>query len=277
MLAIIDGDILAHNACRPRWRDKAKIVNGVNYVSLDDDGNKQELEFDKEEDTQYLLDSWENFKDDLDKMLDRLYIDKYIMAVKSPTNFRDDMYPDYKMNRRKQQMRKPRKQNMFVPSIRKLAVTQGYAVYAHDREADDYVRIWAEEARRVGEDFIVCSVDKDLQCIPGKHWLMHHEKILNITEDGARTHYYQQLLKGDPTDNIPGLPGIGPVAARDLVWDCRNDGDFQEVVVECYVAQYEGEWKQWLLSNGKMIHIQRDMDDYFTLEDWPFAKEIESL
>jgi len=268
MLAIIDGDILAYAACKPRWQDKAE--NGFVTIELDEDGNRKPFEFTKKEDQMYLQQCWGNLKKELDKLLDRVFCTEYIMAVKGENNFRDKVYHDYKANRKNN----PNNHNVFVPSMRKLMVKEDYAIEATGREADDLVRIWAEESRMSGRDFIVCSIDKDLKCIPGKHYLMHKDEVLDISEEYAMRFYYEQLLKGDPTDNIPGVPRVGDVKAKKLLADFNTEQEFQEVVLNAYIAAYGDDWHHMLLVNGKMIHIQRDVGDYFCFDEWPLAQEL---
>lgn len=275
MLAIIDGDVLAYQACRSRWDKTSSIVNGVNVVQLDEAGKRVVQEFTAEDDTKYLQASWENFKKDLTNMLDKLYCTEFMMVVKGKDNYRDEMYPEYKMNRHAD----PSKQNKFVPHIRDLAVFEGYAVYSTGREADDLMRIWAEEARAVGQEFIICSIDKDLRCIPGTHYIMHYDetkqKVIEITPEEGRRHYYEQLLKGDPTDNIPGVPRVGEVKAAKLLAGCVTENDFQEVIVEQYLMAYGHEhWYDYFVSNAKMIHLQTHLRDYFNCLDWPIIKEL---
>ena len=99
MIAIIDGDVLCYQACKPRWEKKARIQDGMSFVSLDDNGKRVPLEYTKDEDRQYLEESWNNLQKDLRMLLDTVYCDEYIMAVKGPDNFRNLMYPEYKLNR----------------------------------------------------------------------------------------------------------------------------------------------------------------------------------
>lgn len=269
-IAIIDGDVLCYQACRPRWEKKARIEDGVSYIRLDEDGKRIPLEYTPEEDREYLEESWDNFQKDLNTLLETVYCDEYLMAVKGPGNFRNLMYPEYKLNRHAD----PTKQNAFVPVLRKLAAKQDYAIEAVGREADDLIRIWAEQARLAGRDYVICSIDKDLKCIPGRHWLMHKKELVVVSEAEAMRHYYEQLLKGDPTDNIPGVPRVGEVKARNFLADCSTESDFQEVVVAKYIEAYGDDWQSFLLSNAKMIHLQRDAEDYFSFEEWPIVKEL---
>ncbi len=273
-IAIIDGDVLCYQACKPRWEKKARIEDGVSFVSLDDDGKRVALEWTKEEDRYYLEESWENFQKDLKNLLDTVYCSEYLMAVKGSGNFRNMLYPEYKLNRHAD----PNKQNHFVPVLRKLAVAEDLAIEATGREADDLMRMWAEEAIASGDDYMICSIDKDLKCIPGRHYLMHKKTIIEVSEAEALRHYYQQLLKGDPTDNIPGVPRVGEVKAEKILAPYSTEEEFQEQVVEQYLIAYgEEQWKDYLLSNAKMIHLQKHKDDYFSFDNWPIIKELGGL
>lgn len=274
MLAIIDGDVLAYQACRSRWAQKAKIEDGVAFVSLDDDGKRVPLEYTVEEDRAYMEESWENFKSDLKGIVEANFCTDFLMAVKGSGNFRNDMYPEYKMNRHKSD---PGRIGLFVPSIRKLAVHEGLAVAADGMEADDLVRIWATQAMEAGREYIVCSIDKDLRCIPGRHYYMKRdaERHFEVTTEEARRHYYEQMLKGDMTDNVPGVPRVGEVKARRFLAGCRTDEEFQEVVVEQYMKAYEEAWYEALLMNGRMIHLLRWPGDYFNPRaNWPVVTDI---
>lgn len=270
MLALIDGDVLCYQACKPRWEKKAKIQGGVSFVSLDDDGQRIPLEYTKEEDRYYLEESWEHLKKDLQNLLDSLYCTEYLMAVGGKDNFRKTLYPEYKLNRHAN----PNNLNAFVPILRQLAIAENLAIAAEGREADDLLRIWAEQATNVGDDFVVCTIDKDLKCIPGKYYNIKHKTTINISTEDAMRHYYEQLLKGDPTDNIPGVPRIGEVKAAKMLADCYDESEFQECVASAYIAVYGDEWKDYLLSNGKMIHLQKHPNDYFNFSEWPIASEL---
>ena len=272
-IAIIDGDVLCYLACKERWKEKARIEDGVSYISLDDDGKRKPLEWTKEEDRKFLEKTWVILQKELRILLEEVFCTEYIMAVKGENNYRNMMYPDYKLNRHKD----PNKQNVFVPTLRKLLVMEDYAVEADGFEADDLIRIWAEQCKLHGIDYIICSIDKDLKCIPGKHWGMKKKKMETVSEDEALKHYYYQLLKGDSTDNIPGVPGIGEKTALKLLAPLSTEEEYQECVVEQYMLMYGDAWEDWLLFNGKMIHLMKDPNDYFTLKNWQVAQVIREM
>lgn len=259
-MLLIDGDVLAYHSCPPRWQDKVKIEDGIAHKELDEDGKNKEIEFTTVEDQKYMNITWDKFQYKLQDLLNKTFCEEYMMAVGNRDNFRTEMYPDYKGHRVST--------NIFVPALRELAVYEGLAVFAENREADDYVRTWATECEEAGRGHIVCSIDKDLRCIPGKYYHMQKEKLEIISEADAKRFYYEQLLMGDPTDKIPGVPGIGPVSAGEFLMYCKTDEEYRREVVNIYKASFDDQWRDYLLSNGKMIHIQRHLKDYFTLEEW---------
>jgi 5'-3' exonuclease len=106
------------------------------------------------------------------------------------------------------------------------------------------------------------------------HYLKEKQVILDISEDDAMRFYYEQLLKGDPTDNIPGVPRVGEVKAKALISDCLTEEDMQERVVSKYVEAYGDDWYNHFLINAKLIHIQSHIDDYFDPRQWPIIQEL---
>jgi 5'-3' exonuclease len=270
MLALIDGDVLCYHACKSRWAKTHLNVDGEKLVYLDSEGKRIEQEYTKEEDQEYLMASWELLQSTLENLLECVFAKSYLMAVKGPDNFRNLLYPEYKLNRHAD----PTKQNAFVPVLRKLCVAEGLAIESHGREADDLLRIWAEQAMAAGDPYVVCTIDKDLKCIPGNFFNMRSNEVSKITSEAAERHYFEQLLKGDPTDNIPGIPKVGPVKATAMLANCSTTSEFQEEVVGQYMIAYGDNWREYLLSNAKMIHLQRDRDDYFSFKDWPVVHEL---
>jgi 5'-3' exonuclease len=274
-LLIIDGDVLAYNACKNKqeWLRNHRGISVMDFIALDDDGKQIDLEATKEEDAKYLEACWNNFERLLSDLQECTFTTDYIMAVKGIGNYRSDLYPEYKMNRHAD----PKKQNHFVPVLRKLAVHHGLAIEAHGREADDLIRIWAEECKAAGIDYIVCSIDKDLKCISGNHYLIHKNQMITMTEDASLRFYYEQLLKGDPTDNIPGIPRVGDVKAAKFLAECNTESEFQEAVINAYKVAYGDEWENYLLSNGKMIYLQKNMTDYFSIKEWSTVKTLRQI
>lgn len=269
-LAIIDGDIVAYQSCPPR--DK-KDEDGTRVKRLDEDGNTVAPEMTSEEVEEYFEQAWANFNKAINELPETLYCDDSMMALSGVRNFRQDLFPEYKVHR----SRAKYVPNPAVPLIRARAVDLGLGIQAVGYEADDLIRIWANEARASGDEYVICSYDKDLLCIPGTHLVMHKRpkpwEILEISEFEGLRHSYEQMIKGDMTDNIPGIPGIGPKRAEAMMKDCITESDMQEVVANQYFEYYgPDEWMMQLLINAKLIHILNHPNDYFTGADWEILR-----
>lgn len=135
--------------------------------------------------------------------------DNMFVAIKGHGNFRQDLYPDYKKNRKE-----------LEPDMKK-ALTYAHqhmidrynAVMADGMEADDLVSIWAYECMANDTDYIIAGIDKDLLQIPGHHYNFRKDTHHHVSEDDANHSLMVQCLTGDGTDNIPGIKGIGPKKA----------------------------------------------------------------
>lgn len=277
MILIIDMDVVCYGACKKR----AEPINGKDFTDIDGDveGDEdlQDL-YTQEEDDEYLEECKNNLLGIVDQLREETYATEVIGYVKGTSNFRDRIYDKYKSNRKKD----PSKRNKFVPLLRDWCVEQGIAHYARDCEADDEIRIKVEECRAAKKPYIVASVDKDLIMIPGKHYRMHAKimgkragnsvcGIINVTEDEAMRFFYKQLIIGDGTDFIKGVPGYGPVAANDIIGICETEEEMQHQVMHSYWEVFGVDWKDQLMLNGNMIYLLKTIDDRFNyhLENWP--------
>jgi len=95
------------------------------------------------------------------------------------------------------------------------------------KEADDLIAALARRAERRGWDVVVVSSDKDLLQLPserirlarpGKHGeVIDAVKVKELTGVEPEQIPLWLALIGDAVDNIPGVPGVGPKKAADLV------------------------------------------------------------
>lgn len=63
----------------------------------------------------------------------------------------------------------------------------------------------------------IYSNDKDLNQIPGWHFDAVKRDVKKISEEEAHRNLCYQLIVGDSTDCIPGLPGYGAVKAQKII------------------------------------------------------------
>jgi hypothetical protein len=64
---------------------------------------------------------------------------------------------------------------------------------------------------------VVCHIDKDLNMIPGWHWNFKKKELYYTSPQDSFVFMSLQLLTGDAADNIPGIWGIGPNKAENIL------------------------------------------------------------
>ena len=138
-------------------------------------------------------------------------------------NFRNDIFPDYKATRKET----PEELIPQFPLIRKAvdALNLHY-LEMEGFEADDLIASYANVALSQGVEVVVVSGDKDLMQLirPGVEFYdPMKDKFFTPEDVKEKFGVYPnkvvdvQALSGDSIDNIPGVPGIGPKTAAQLV------------------------------------------------------------
>src|SRR5579862_3463165 len=105
--------------------------------------------------------------------------------------------------------RKDTPRPVHYAAIREYLLSWKGAVLVNGREADDEISIRAHRLRKEGKPYIVATIDKDLDQIPGKHYDYARHIAYEVSEQEAERWFWQQVLSGDPTDSIPGCWKIG--------------------------------------------------------------------
>ena len=150
---------------------------------------------------------------------------------KSKTNIRSrrEIFPEYKANR------KPAPPDFYVqiPILRELLDTLGWPLYEFDDyEADDIMGTLARKAPAQNVDSILITGDHDVLQAVDEHTTVAIMKkgITNIDLYTPKTFAAKysmttdqfveyKALRGDPSDNIPGIKGVGEKTAIKLIED----------------------------------------------------------
>jgi 5'-3' exonuclease len=180
------------------------------------------------------------------------------------TNFRDLLHPEYKKSASRSASRAKRPE--WFDELKYFLGEQENVVMSIGCESDDLIRMWAAQAEEAGDPFIVSTIDKDLDCISGMHYNPRTRSTYEVTPDEANAFYWQQILQGDGVDNIPGIPGIGPVKAKKILEGLTTHEARKKAVVMAYYNAFDVEWKSWLLANARLIHMWRYEHDFFNIE-----------
>lgn len=183
----------------------------------------------------------------INTMLDEIDAKNQALFLTGKDNFRYSIFPEYKA------FRKDKQRPKWEPAVKQHLIDQWEALVIDGMEADDALGIAQCSAQR--DTTIICTVDKDLNCIPGWHYNFVKKEKFYVSNEEAIRFFFNQLLVGDPTDGIKGVPGIGKVKAAKLLDSCESPEDFYEVVKDQYSCEEEMDL------NAKCLYIWRKQND----------------
>ncbi len=194
--------------------------------------------------------------------------------------FRDELNPDYKAHRPETHPGLKPQLEMLKRAVRSLGIA---VVSKPGFEADDVLATLAEKAAAQDVDTIVVTGDRDsFQLVRDPHirvlynrrgvsdYLMLDEAGV-IDKVGAPPGVYPFLaaLRGDPSDNLPGLPGIGDKTAARLAETYQSvDGLLAHLdALSPKVASTVSEHLDRLQLNMALTPLKRDLDIEARLDD----------
>lgn len=172
-------------------------------------------------------------------------------------NFRNDIFTDYKATRKETP-------ELLIPQFdlihEAVNVLNLPYVMQEGYEADDLIATYAKQATDAGNDVVVVSGDKDLM-------QLINDKVSYY--DGMKDKYFSpndvkekfgvlpdkvidvQALSGDSIDNVPGVPGIGPKTAAELI----NQFGSLENLLQNAERIPQNKRRQTLLDNAEAARI----------------------
>jgi len=183
------------------------------------------------------------FVNQIIKIIEEVKADYICVAFdsKEPT-FRHEMYDLYKANRSEM----PEDMVPQIQRIKDIVNSLNFPLLIRPgHEADDLIGALVKKAEAHGIESFIASPDKDLlQLITGKTKIVKLDRMSNelevVDEKKVRDKFnfdpvqiidYLALV-GDSSDNIPGVKGIGEVAAKDLIPRFKTIEDIYERMEE---------------------------------------------
>ena len=148
------------------------------------------------------------------------------VAMDSPTRggFRSELDPRYKAHR------PPAPEDLKVQMKRCRELVEAYRIpiFSGEKlEADDLIAVAVARAKDKGLRVVIASSDKDLmQLVDGDRvvlWDAMRDRVFGPEEVRAKLGVPPEQVRdllalvGDTSDNVPGVPGIGPKTAADLL------------------------------------------------------------
>lgn len=183
-------------------------------------------------------------EDLVDQIIVNSEADSFRIFLTGKDNFRYTIYPEYKAHR-------PKEKPYWLQPIREYLVANFNAEVVNGQEADDALGI-----NQTG-DSIICSIDKDLLQIPGRHYNFVKDEFTEVDDFQGIHHFYMQCLMGDRSDNIKGIPKVGPKNAEKILAGKLTEKELFDAVRDAYGNDEE------FIMNARVLWIRRKED-----EDW---------
>lgn len=136
-----------------------------------------------------------------------------------------------------------------------------------DIEVDDALRICSRRYTTENDSVILATTDKDSYQNPVLHYHFKTELFTIVTDEMAQFQYYKQLLMGDATDCITGIPGLGEVKATRILQ--QTDPELYEATVRSlYLESYGVNGEDVFRITKRLVKL---------LDYWPLFKIPEPL
>ena len=200
--------------------------------------------------------------------------------------FRNDIYPEYKANRPPM----PDDLRMQIEPLHRIIRAQGLPlIIVDDVEADDVIGTLARQADEQGYQVLISTGDKDMAQLVGEHVTLINT-MSNVVMDEAMVMEKFQVrpdqiidylaLMGDSSDNIPGVPKVGPKTASKWIAEygslqqvMENADSFKGKIGENLRASLD-----FLPMSYQLATIRLDVDLDFKLDELKQQeRDIESL
>jgi DNA polymerase-1 len=179
----------------------------------------------------------------------------------SSTTFRKALYPEYKANR-------SAPPEELIPQFGLIReATRAFnlpCIEIEGFEADDIIATYARQAEAVGAEATIISSDKDLMQLVTERVHMYDgmkDKQISIPEVIEKWGVPPekmidlQALTGDSTDNVPGVPGIGPKTAAQLLTEY---GDLDTLLARAHEIKQEKR-RENILASKDIIAISKQL------------------
>jgi DNA polymerase I len=198
----------------------------------------------------------------------------------SRQTFRVDKYPEYKAGR----SATPDEFRGQIDITKEVLVALGITVLAEPGfEADDIIATLATQAENEGYQVLVVTGDRDaLQLVSDDVTVLYPRKGVSeltrftpeavVEKYGLTPEQYPDFaaLRGDPSDNLPGIPGVGEKTATKWI---AEYGSLQALVDN--VDAVKGKVGDALRANLSGVVLNRELTDL--VKDVPLAQTPDTL
>ena len=198
----------------------------------------------------------------------------------SRKTFRSEIFPEYKANRASTPD-EFRSQMSYLHELINLCGIQHFQLEGY--EADDLIATISKKAESQGFEILICTGDRDsFQLVNDKTTVLYPKRGVSemarmtpsavIEKYGMTPEQYPDFaaLRGDPSDNLPSIPGVGEKTASKWVIEY---GSLKELLSQ--VDQVGGKVGQALRDNIDNVIRNRELTQL--LHDVPISFDISAM
>lgn len=228
----------------------------------------------------------------VEELLDKAVADicMAVGATEEPTiyltggiNFRDAIAKTkpYKGNRVQEKPFHYKNIRAHLQSYPNVVMTDGIEAddamsIAQTANVEEYLRTKAEDHIHT----VICTRDKDLRMVPGFHygwehhlqpefhlqwvdelgWLKYDEVSKKLSGTGF-LFFCSQLITGDSTDNVPGLPKKGPKKAYETLHEATSEEEALRRTKALYSETVGEDWELYMREQGQLLWMVRKLNE----------------
>ena len=198
----------------------------------------------------------------------------------SRKTFRTEIFPDYKANRAKTPDEFRSQMSFLHELVKGFGISQ-FEIEGY--EADDIIATITKRAEKEGAEVLICTGDRDsFQLVTDKTTVLYPKRgvseMARMTPDAVFEKYgmtpeqYPDFaaLRGDPSDNLPSIPGVGEKTAAKWVVEY---GSLQELLNQ--VDGVGGKVGESL--RGNIENVKRNRELTQLIHDAPMEFAIDAL
>lgn len=200
----------------------------------------------------------------ISSILLRTKADNFIICLSSSSYFRKDIDPLYKDKRKPSTLK-------FIRTLKNYLVENYKGLIIQYLEADDIVSWLLNHPPLKEVDKVISAVDKDvIKQNQGTFYNYGKDEFVETSAREAVDFMFTQLITGDSTDNIKGIPGKGEVFAKSKIVPGNVKGNLLTVFSE-YINHYGNIPKgiEEFYKNFKTVYLLKKDDEiaeYLDLE-----------
>lgn len=267
MIALIDGDIIAYSvaaACEGVYYGvEDRKEDFMHFFERKKEANAfcdmhgiDKLEIQKFKEPEPIANCLHSVKLLTESIIKECGATEYRIFLSGSGNFRLDVCPDYKAHR-------PEEKPVHLPKCREYLIDKWAAEVVDGMEADDMLgieqtkdydaAIFSSKSPKLEDccGTVICTLDKDLDGIPGWHYNWRKHSKYWVEEEEAERHFWSQMLIGDNADNITGIYNVGVKRAANIL----KDSDNYECTVGLHYAIEFDDPEEMFTKNMKLLRI----------------------